>query len=80
VIGAASGIDAESGYYFDDTKRYIDANPALSDSAIYPCNVPLSLQEDFHNMIAPIRHILHAVFTGYAEVVVHNKRGRNHEA
>jgi 4-oxalmesaconate hydratase len=31
VTGAASGIGAESGYYFDDTKRYIDANPALSD-------------------------------------------------
>ena len=61
MIGAASGIDAESGYYFDDTKRYIDANPALSDSAIYPCNVPLSLQEDFHNMMRTIRHILRAV-------------------
>ena len=25
MIGAVRGIDPETGYYFDDTKRYIDA-------------------------------------------------------
>ncbi len=29
MIGAVRGIDPESGHYFDDTKRYIDANTAL---------------------------------------------------
>ncbi|GAB1261823.1 amidohydrolase family protein [Aurantivibrio plasticivorans] len=31
MIGAVRGIDPETGHYFDDTKRYIDANTALSD-------------------------------------------------
>ena len=25
MIGAVKGVDPESGFYFDDTKRYIDA-------------------------------------------------------
>jgi 4-oxalmesaconate hydratase len=25
MVGAVRGIDPETGYYFDDTKRYIDA-------------------------------------------------------
>ena len=25
------GIDPETGHYFDDTKRYIDGNPELTD-------------------------------------------------
>ena len=32
MLGAVRGIDPETGHYFDDTKRYIDALP-LSDSA-----------------------------------------------
>lgn len=31
MVGAVRGIDPESGQYFDDTKRYIDANTKLSD-------------------------------------------------
>jgi 4-oxalmesaconate hydratase len=31
MIGAVRGIDPESGHYFDDTKRYIDANAKLTD-------------------------------------------------
>jgi 4-oxalmesaconate hydratase len=30
MIGAVRGIDPETGHYFDDTKRYIDGNKALS--------------------------------------------------
>lgn len=30
MIGAVRGIDPETGHYFDDTKRYIDNNTALS--------------------------------------------------
>ena len=30
MIGAVRGIDPESGHYYDDTKRYIDANEKLS--------------------------------------------------
>jgi 4-oxalmesaconate hydratase len=30
MIGAVKGIDARSGHYFDDTKRYVDAIPDLS--------------------------------------------------
>ena len=30
MIGAVRGIDPRSGHYYDDTKRYIDANTALS--------------------------------------------------
>ena len=29
MVGAVRGIDPETGHYFDDTKRYIDAVPAL---------------------------------------------------
>ncbi len=32
MIGAVQGIDPESGHYFDDTKRYIDAITELSAS------------------------------------------------
>jgi len=31
VVGAVRGIDPETGYYFDDTRRYVDAFPALSE-------------------------------------------------
>ena len=30
MIGAVKGIDPETGHYYDDTKRYIDATPHLS--------------------------------------------------
>jgi 4-oxalmesaconate hydratase len=30
MVGAVRGIDPETGHYFDDTKRYIDAIPSLS--------------------------------------------------
>lgn len=41
MVGAVRGIDPETGYYFDDTKRYIDNCAALSDddkSAIFEGN------------------------------------------
>jgi 4-oxalmesaconate hydratase len=31
MVGAVKGIDPETGNYYDDTKRYIDATPNLSD-------------------------------------------------
>ena len=31
MVGAVKGIDPETGHNFDDTKRYIDAVPSLSD-------------------------------------------------
>jgi 4-oxalmesaconate hydratase len=31
MIGAVKGIDPETGYHYDDTKRYINATPYLSD-------------------------------------------------
>jgi 4-oxalmesaconate hydratase len=31
MVGAVRGIDPETGYHFDDTKRYIDAVTWLSD-------------------------------------------------
>lgn len=31
MIGAVKGIDPETGHYYDDTKRYIEATPHLSD-------------------------------------------------
>ena len=31
MVGAVKGIDPETGHHFDDTKRYIDAVPHLSD-------------------------------------------------
>ena len=30
MVGAVRGIDPETGHYFDDTKRYVDALP-ISD-------------------------------------------------
>ncbi len=35
MIGAVRGIDPESGHYFDDTRKYIDANTSLSDDDRY---------------------------------------------
>jgi 4-oxalmesaconate hydratase len=35
MIGAVRGIDPESGHYYDDTKRYIDASTSLSDEDRY---------------------------------------------
>jgi 4-oxalmesaconate hydratase len=32
MVGAVRGVDPETGHYFDDTKRYIDAVPSLSDA------------------------------------------------
>jgi 4-oxalmesaconate hydratase len=32
MVGAVRGIDPESGHHFDDTKRYIEAAPALSEA------------------------------------------------
>jgi 4-oxalmesaconate hydratase len=29
MVGAVKGIDPETGYPFDDTKRYIEQSPAL---------------------------------------------------
>jgi len=42
MIGAVRGIDPETGHYFDDTKRYIEASKILSASdrhQIYEGNV-----------------------------------------
>ena len=33
LLGAVRGIDPNSGHYFDDTKRYIDASAKASDAA-----------------------------------------------
>jgi 4-oxalmesaconate hydratase len=30
MVGAVRGVDPETGFYFDDTKRYIDGAPGLS--------------------------------------------------
>ena len=30
MVGAVRGVDPESGHYFDDTKRYIDAATTIS--------------------------------------------------
>jgi 4-oxalmesaconate hydratase len=32
MVGAVRGIDPETGHYFDDTKRYIDGSPKLTDT------------------------------------------------
>jgi len=32
MIGAVRGIDPQTGHYYDDTKRYIEACPLLSDA------------------------------------------------
>ncbi len=33
MIGAVRGIDPETGFYYDDTKRYIEASTILSPDA-----------------------------------------------
>jgi len=33
MIGAVRGIDPETGFPYDDTRRYIDATPMLDDAA-----------------------------------------------
>ena len=41
MIGAVRGIDPETGHYYDDTKRYIEAATTLSadaKAAIYEGN------------------------------------------
>jgi 4-oxalmesaconate hydratase len=30
MVGAVRGIDPETGHYYDDTRRYIEGNAALS--------------------------------------------------
>jgi 4-oxalmesaconate hydratase len=32
MIGAVRGIDPETGHYYDDTKRYIDASSLSADA------------------------------------------------
>jgi 4-oxalmesaconate hydratase len=32
MVGAVRGIDPETGFYFDDTKRYIDSTPKLNET------------------------------------------------
>ena len=42
MIGAVRGIDPQTGHYYDDTKRYIQASTFLSDAdrhQIYEANV-----------------------------------------
>jgi 4-oxalmesaconate hydratase len=41
MVGAVRGIDPQTGHYFDDTKRYVDALPISEDArhAIYEGNV-----------------------------------------
>jgi 4-oxalmesaconate hydratase len=42
MIGAVRGIDPETGHHYDDTRRYVDAAPSLSDAdrrKIYEANV-----------------------------------------
>jgi 4-oxalmesaconate hydratase len=31
MVGAVRGIDPETGFYFDDTKRYIDSNKNITE-------------------------------------------------
>ena len=41
MIGAVRDVDPETGHYFDDTKRYVDATPGLTDAdraAVYSGN------------------------------------------
>ena len=33
MVGAVTGVDPETGYNYDDTKRYVDATPNLDDKA-----------------------------------------------
>jgi 4-oxalmesaconate hydratase len=41
MVGAVRGIDPTTGFYFDDTKRYVDALPITDDQrhAIFEGNV-----------------------------------------
>lgn len=42
MVGAVKGIDPETGFSYDDTKRYIDATPHLDAAqrdAVYETNV-----------------------------------------
>ena len=32
MVGAVRGIDPETGFYYDDTKRYIDSLPDLPET------------------------------------------------
>ncbi|HRE14006.1 MAG TPA: amidohydrolase family protein, partial [Usitatibacteraceae bacterium] len=32
MVGAVRGVDPDTGFHFDDTKRYIDRAPGLSDT------------------------------------------------
>ena len=32
MVGAVKGLDPRTGHYFDDTKRYVDKSPKLSDA------------------------------------------------
>jgi 4-oxalmesaconate hydratase len=32
MVGAVRGIDPETGYHYDDTKRYVDAVTTVSDA------------------------------------------------
>ena len=32
MLGAVTGVDPETGHNFDDTRRYVDAAPGLSDA------------------------------------------------
>jgi 4-oxalmesaconate hydratase len=41
LLGAVRGVDPETGQYFDDTKRYIDATTSINDTdkhKIFECN------------------------------------------
>ena len=31
MVGAVRGIDPQTGFYFDDTKRYVDALPIIAE-------------------------------------------------
>ena len=35
MIGAVRGIDPETGHYFDDTRRYVQATANLNDEQRY---------------------------------------------
>ena len=35
MIGAVRGIDPETGFYYDDTKRYVQATPNLTEDQRY---------------------------------------------
>ena len=47
MVGAVRGIDPETGYYFDDTKRYIDAlNLGQDRSAVLKATLVASSRLD----------------------------------